>query len=412
VRRITNAVWVACGLVAGLTVVDSATADAIQHGSPPTTAPPASTTTTEPTTEPSPSDPSAGEAPEEVPQTPVAVPPPEGPEVVDPLAPVLAELSKVSEAELSRSAAQARLARNRLSSASATLMADIAGLDARMAQLSRDQTDAVARLEKARGELTRRAVGGYMGSQVTPLNDLLSATSVTDLTRRFELLRAVIEADRRRIAENDRARRAVGAALAAVVDTLQAKRAELAATTAELDAAEMAVSITDRQLRSVRAGSSVAGFVFPVAGPNSFVDTFGAPRMFGTAYAHLHQGTDIFAAAGTPVVAVERGVLIRVGTDVLGGIKLWLVGASGTRYYYAHMQGFAPGVVENKVVRAGEVVGYVGSSGNAVGTSAHVHFEVHPDGGGAVNPYPLLRLVDEAQRRVAGSPQRTTGSPS
>jgi len=378
----------------------------------PTTTAPAATTTTEPSSEPSPTASPAEEAPEDVPQAPVAVPPSAQPEAPDPLAPVLAELSKATAAELSRSAAQARLARDRLRSASVTLAADIADLDAEMMRLSRAQSAAVARLQKARGELKRRAVGGYMGSQLSPLNGVLSATSVTDVTRRFELLRAVLEADRSRIAENSRARRAAGAALAGVVASLDAKRADLASTTAQLDGAEVALLMADRQLRAVTTGSLAAGFVFPVAGPHSFADTFGAPRMFGTAYAHLHQGTDIFAAAGTPLVAVERGVLIRVGTDVLGGIKLWLVGASGTRYYYAHMLGFAPGVAENKVVSAGEVVGYVGSSGNAAGTSAHVHFQVHPDGGAAVNPYPLLRLVDEAQRRVAGPAQRTTGATS
>jgi hypothetical protein len=95
-------------------------------------------------------------------------------------------------------------------------------------------------------------------------------------------------------------------------------------------------------------------------------------------------------------VACERGVLVRIGTDVLGGTKLWLVGASGTRYFYAHLSGFADGVVEGKVVQPGDVVGYVGNTGNAATTPAHLHFQVHPGGGAAVNPYPLLRVSDTA----------------
>lgn len=134
---------------------------------------------------------------------------------------------------------------------------------------------------------------------------------------------------------------------------------------------------------------------YPVAGPHTFTDTFGAPRMFGTPFAHLHQGTDVFAAEGTPLVAIERGVLVRVGTDVLGGTKLWLIGASGTRYFYAHLSAFALGVVEGKAVEVGELVGFVGNSGNARGTSPHLHFEVHANGGGPINPYPLLRMIDQ-----------------
>jgi len=131
-----------------------------------------------------------------------------------------------------------------------------------------------------------------------------------------------------------------------------------------------------------------------VRGLHAFTDTFGAPRMTGTPYAHPHQGTDIFAAHGTPLVACEPGVLVRVGTDVLGGTKLWLVGTSGTRYFYAHLSAFAEGVVEGKVVQAGDVVGYVGNTGNAATTPAHLHFEAHPGAGPAVNPYPLLKVAD------------------
>ncbi|MGH2684782.1 MAG: M23 family metallopeptidase, partial [Actinomycetota bacterium] len=120
-----------------------------------------------------------------------------------------------------------------------------------------------------------------------------------------------------------------------------------------------------------------------------------APRMPGTEYEHLHQGTDIFAPAGTSLLACERGVITKMGTDVLGGIKLWLVGESGARYYYAHLTAFADDIEEGDVVEAGTVVGFVGNTGNAVGTPSHLHFEIHPGAGPAVNPFPLLKAVDE-----------------
>ena len=160
------------------------------------------------------------------------------------------------------------------------------------------------------------------------------------------------------------------------------------------------------QLLAADAGGVIAtgGMTFPVAGPHSFTDTFGAPRMFGTAFAHLHQGTNVFAAEGTPLVAIERGILVRVGTDVLGGTKLWLAGASGTRYFYAHLSALASGVVEGKPVEAGEVVGFVGRTGNARASSPHLHFEVHPDGGAAINPYPLLRIIADLRQPQARHP--------
>jgi murein DD-endopeptidase MepM/ murein hydrolase activator NlpD len=296
------------------------------------------------------------------------------------------------------------------------LTTDIADLEARLAKLEAEKAQAVARLQQARLQLKKRAVASYMGSPAAPLNQVLDSVDFNDLTRRFELLQSVIEADRARIEEYIAAREAVGSELETVVSTLDAKRSALTVAMTVLDGADSALLAKQIQLAAVKAGGAVVGggFVFPVGGPHSFSDTFGAPRMFGTAYAHLHQGTDVFAASGTPLLAVERGVVIQVGSDVLGGTKLWLVGASGTRYYYAHLSAFAEGMADGKLVAAGDVVGFVGNTGNAATTPAHLHFEVHPGGGPAVNPYPLLRIVDDAQKRIQGAqpaarPTTTTG---
>ncbi|MCP3936125.1 MAG: M23 family metallopeptidase [Actinomycetia bacterium] len=132
--------------------------------------------------------------------------------------------------------------------------------------------------------------------------------------------------------------------------------------------------------------------VFPIAGDHNFIDTFLAPRMYGSADAHRHQGTDVFAAEGTPLVAMERGIVVRIGQIRLGGNRFWLIGESGARYYYAHLSGFAE-IEEGQFVEAGTVVGYVGNTGNARTTPPHLHIQVHPDGGRAVNPYPLLRQL-------------------
>ena len=128
------------------------------------------------------------------------------------------------------------------------------------------------------------------------------------------------------------------------------------------------------------------GKVFPVAGPTGFSDDWLAARAGG----RLHEGIDLFARRGTPAVAVANGTLFRVGWNRLGGWRLWLRDDAGTEYYYAHLDAFATAAREGARVAAGTVVGYVGDSGDAKGTSPHVHFEIHPGGGGPVRPYPIV----------------------
>lgn len=132
--------------------------------------------------------------------------------------------------------------------------------------------------------------------------------------------------------------------------------------------------------------------VFPVAGRSQYADTWGAARDGGRS----HQGTDIFAELGTPVVAVDDGNA-RKADDPKGGQVIYLQATDGTRYYYAHLDGYE-GDFPRKV-RAGDVIGRVGKTGNAANTSPHLHFELHPGGGEAVNPFAEL----QAARAVPGS---------
>lgn len=123
------------------------------------------------------------------------------------------------------------------------------------------------------------------------------------------------------------------------------------------------------------------GMVCPVAGPRSFADTWGAPRSGGRS----HEGVDMMAPGGTPLVAVESGSAT-FKSNKLGGNAVWITGASGTKYYYAHLSAWEG---SSRNVSQGEVIGYVGSTGNT--SVNHLHFEVHPGGGRAVNPYPYVR---------------------
>jgi peptidase M23-like protein len=142
------------------------------------------------------------------------------------------------------------------------------------------------------------------------------------------------------------------------------------------------------------------GYVFPVYGPASFSDDFGAPR----ADTVWHHGNDIFAPLGAPLLAVSDGTLFLVGWNSLGGNRLWLRDLQGNEFYYAHLSAFSPLARDGAHVHAGDVIGFVGNTGDAATTPTHLHFEVHPvellwmGYDGVVNPYPYLlawrKLID------------------
>jgi murein DD-endopeptidase MepM/ murein hydrolase activator NlpD len=125
----------------------------------------------------------------------------------------------------------------------------------------------------------------------------------------------------------------------------------------------------------------------PVDPPNVVTNSFGAPRGGGT---RRHQGNDIMASEGTPIRAVNSGTVTRTGNGGLGGIALYLWDGS-TEYYYAHLSRLS--VSSGQRVSAGQLVGANGSTGNAAGGAPHLHFEIHPGGGGAIDPYPSLASV-------------------
>ena len=129
----------------------------------------------------------------------------------------------------------------------------------------------------------------------------------------------------------------------------------------------------------------VAGYACPVRGRHSFSDTWGDARS-----GHRHQGTDIMAAYGTPLVAVISGT-VKTAYSSSGGVSLYLRGKDGNEYFYAHNSRNVVSTGEHVVT--GQVIAYVGTSGNAPSGAPHVHFERHPGGGGPVNPYPWLRRI-------------------
>jgi len=158
--------------------------------------------------------------------------------------------------------------------------------------------------------------------------------------------------------------------------------------------------------------------LFPVVGSATYYDDFGEARAQGR-----HEANDILAARGAPVVAVEAGRVEFWNTSTRAGCMLYLYGRSGTTYLYVHLNNdltdgndnkgacgpgvsYASGLRNHQKVRAGQVIGFVGDSGDANGLHPHLHFELHPGDGGAVSPF---RWLQSAQRLLFALPEPDGG---
>jgi murein DD-endopeptidase MepM/ murein hydrolase activator NlpD len=150
--------------------------------------------------------------------------------------------------------------------------------------------------------------------------------------------------------------------------------------------------VVRRPVPTIQPRLTRGGYVFPVYGPASYTNTFRAPR----AVVGWHHGEDIFAPIGAPLLAVARGTVFSVGWNDLGGNRLWLRDLQGNEFYYAHLSAFSTLAVNGAQVEAGDVLGFVGNSGDAQTTPPHLHFEIHPVGylslgyDGVIDPNPYL----------------------
>lgn len=169
-------------------------------------------------------------------------------------------------------------------------------------------------------------------------------------------------------------------------------------------------NLTVRPPPDVTPRLTAGGYVFPVYGPSSFSDTFGAAR--GDIASGWHHGGDIFGQLGEPVLAVADGTVFSVGWNDIGGYRLWLRDRAGNEFYYAHLSAYSPFAINGLQVKAGTVLAFLGNTGDASTTPYHLHFEIHPVGllylgyDGAVNPTSYLtawqHLQDIDFAQVAG----------
>ena len=277
-------------------------------------------------------------------------------------------------------------------------------LDATRVQIAAQDVEiaaAEARVAEVQSRFGERIAATYRSGGVDYFSVLLSSDSFDDMILRMEYLQRLNEQDSTIIAEVEAAQAdlEIQRAQLATLEEQQAadaadlkKRAneieaQLAAQQDEYDELQkkLAAARAAEQASGSNSSPGANGMVFPVAGPNYYSDTWGAARSGG----RTHKGTDIMAREGVPVVAVLAGT-VRTRQNSLGGNTIWLTAANGWAFYYAHLSSYA---VTSGRVSAGQVIGYVGHTGNASASAPHLHFEIHPNGGAAVNPYPYLKQM-------------------
>ena len=282
-----------------------------------------------------------------------------------------------------------------------TLGDQIAALEARIAE-------GRAEAEQLRAAVERRAVAAYLRRGVGDTDvvvQLLEGHGFGESLRRTTLIAAANDHDDQIVAELraleldlDRDRHDTVAARAEqekVNATLEAEQKVVEEKVAIAEKArddlkarfarEAAARAASASASATRSGPAGIVIVNPGGGPfqcpvhGAFTNDWGQPRSGG----RQHRGTDMFASTGTPVVAVAAGS-VSYASDSTGGGNTASLGANGNTYNYLHLSGFAGG---SRSVVQGEVLGYVGMTGNA--SAPHLHFEIH-SGAGVVNPYPTL----------------------
>ena len=344
--------------------------------------------------------------------------------------PARAADARLESAQADRVAVEARLGEvlARLDAAQAAL----AEVESRVDKL-RDSAQAYAKDASSADDLVAAQVrDAYKRGRMPSAFALLNVGDSRDAVERARLMTILAMRNRAQseFASGARVRAAASAReVAAGLDELEAKQAELDGARADVQAAlaeaeahesQIASTIAEEQAARERAAAQRAsrqasvtssapaapdtsaasaaapapeaptttaavsgGIACPVGNPRNYSDTYGAPRSGGRS----HMGVDILAPMGTPSYAYEDGVITSMAGSSLGGISLYMRGDSGNTYYYTHLNGYAASSSVGKRVTAGELIAYVGDTGNAAGIP-HLHWEVMPGGGSNVNPYP------------------------
>lgn len=302
-----------------------------------------------------------------------------------------------AQSDLDSAKARLAAAQARLDQATAAWQAAVTRLSRTQDELTATQAehDRLVRLiDRIRLRFQRRAVLAFETGPAGTLDLLLSSNSFAEFSDRIEFLGNMAQADSDLVVENrvttEQLRRTeVHLADLSKQQATQAQQLRSSQQAISSDVANLQAEVErirkQYQLAAVLGLRTIPGAPIstcPVQGPNSFVDSFGWPRSGG----RVHEGIDLIAPYGTPVVAVQPGNAVQTSNS-LGGLAMIVYGPGGDWTYYAHLSSYGA----TGSVGVGTVIGHVGSTGNT--SVNHLHFEWHPGGGGAVNPYLALLAV-------------------
>ena len=297
-------------------------------------------------------------------------------------------------ASASREVSRARASLDETTKRYAAAQAQLAVIDDRLALVSARFSEAEQRFNRAQGALSARAASAYRRGGTDMVSLLISSKDPADLASRASYLHEISRFDAGTIQEAQ----ASWAWLGREMSKLQAERKARAGTARQLDALRVKLaadmnrlsrlSVSARTSRSSYQGRVVGSIACPVKPPYSYTDSWGAPRSGGR---RRHKGTDIMNPMGNNLLAAANGRVIRRQSGGAGGNMLYIRGDDGNEYFYAHLSGYDASAPPGARVSAGQTVGYNGNTGDARGGPPHLHFEIHPGGSGAINPYPWVR---------------------
>ena len=271
-----------------------------------------------------------------------------------------------------------------------TVRVELEELEVRATSLEEEAVE----LERRLGERARTV---YMHGSTAELHTVLSADGPEVALQRAGLVSAIQRRQTASLEEAVAVRRSLDQTeqlledrsqqLAALERRLEQQAEVLQTQLASAQQTAHEIRTREQRRRQVQRGTQqgVYACIFD-PGTFRFRDSWGEPRSGGRS----HRGTDVFARMNEPVYAFTDGVIQRRSSSALGGLGLYLRGDDGNVYYYAHLNGIAEGGAPGRRVRAGDHIAYNGATGNASPSAPHVHFEVHPGGGAAINPYPWL----------------------
>lgn len=277
--------------------------------------------------------------------------------------------------------------------------------ETRIAKTDKRLAAATKRLKAAKRRLNSHANSIYRREGLDMLDFLVGASDFDEFINRFDYLSRIGSSSAEVVQEVKDLTAELRRTRAELTQERKRRRSDVAELRSRRDALQKRLRSTESEFKRVRAQLDAArsngrprpsgvaavpgpnGMVFPVVGSYYYADTWGASRSGGR---RRHQGTDIMAPTGTPLVAILSGT-VRAKTNGLGGKTIWLHADNGWSFYYAHLDSW---VVTSGRVRAGQVIGTVGYSGNAAALAPHLHLQIHPGGGAAINPYPYLRAME------------------